>query len=125
VHTLQAPATGDVRDVVRQAVSEAASEHRRIVVYVGAGWCEPCQQFHNAAAAGSLDAIFPDLTLLEFDLDRDRERLNQAGYASKYIPLFALPGADGSASGRQVEGGIKGDAAVAFMAPRLKDLLRQ
>jgi thiol-disulfide isomerase/thioredoxin len=114
-----------VREAVRQAVSEAARERRRVVVYVGATWCEPCQQFHQAAAAGSLDALFPDLTLVEFDLDRDRERLNQAGYTSKYIPLFALPGPDGSASGKQVEGGIKGDAAVAFMAPRLKELLRQ
>lgn len=125
VRTVQAPSTGDVREAVRQAVSEAGRERHRVVVYVGATWCEPCQQFHQAAAAGSLDAIFPDLTLVEFDLDRDRERLSQAGYASKYIPLFALPGPDGSASGKQVEGGIKGDAAVAFMAPRLKELLRQ
>ncbi|MGO9833429.1 MAG: thioredoxin family protein [Polyangiaceae bacterium] len=125
VRVLDAPATGDVREAVRQALSRASGEKRKVVVYVGATWCEPCQRFHQAAANGELDAIFPDLTLLEFDLDRDRERLGAAGYSSKYIPLFALPGPDGSASGKQVEGGIKGEAAVAYMAPRLKALLGQ
>jgi thiol-disulfide isomerase/thioredoxin len=128
VHILDAPATGDVREAVRQTLSQTAGGSdgkRRVVVYVGATWCEPCQRFHKAAAAGELDATFPDLTLLEFDLDRDRDRLSAAGYTSKYIPLFALPAPDGSASGKQVEGGIKGEGAVAYMAPRLKGLLGQ
>lgn len=125
VRILDAPATGDVRGAVRQTLSQAAGGKRRVVVYVGATWCEPCQRFHKSAAAGELDATFPDLTLLEFDLDRDRERLSAAGYTSKYIPLFALPAPDGSASGKQVEGGIKGEGAVAYMAPRLKALLGQ
>lgn len=120
---------GDVREAVLGQIIEAsgvnAGEQRRVVVYVGAAWCEPCRRFHEAAARGDLDGIFPGLTLLEFDLDRDRERLNAAGYASKYIPLFALPGPDGSASGKQVEGGVKGEGAVAFMTPRLEALLRQ
>jgi thiol-disulfide isomerase/thioredoxin len=114
-----------VREAVREALSEAIGGKRRVVVYVGASWCEPCQRFHQAAARGELDATFPDLTLLEFDLDRDRERLGLAGYAPKFVPLFALPGLDGAASGKQVEGGIKGEGAVAFMAPRLKTLLGQ
>jgi len=36
-----------------------------------------------------------------------------------------LPAQDGRASGKQVEGGIKGEGAVAYMTPRLKDLLAQ
>jgi hypothetical protein len=52
-----------------------------------------------------------------------RRRLSAAGYVSKFIPLFALPKADGSASGKQVEGGIKGDGAVGYMAQRLEGLL--
>lgn len=123
VRIVDAPDKGDVRGVVREALSEAADERRRVVVYVGASWCEPCQRFHEAAARGELDSTFPNLTLLEFDLDRDRERLGLAGYAPKYIPLFALPAPDGGASSKQVEGGIKGEGAVAFMAPRLKELL--
>ncbi|HEY8042578.1 MAG TPA: thioredoxin family protein [Polyangiaceae bacterium] len=120
-----APATGDVQDLVRDALARATTERRRVVVYVGATWCEPCKRFHHAAEAGELDATFPDVTLLEFDLDRDNERLALAGYVSRLIPLFALPATDGRASGQQVEGGIKGDGAVAYMAPRLKSLLAQ
>jgi hypothetical protein len=116
-------ASGAVADVVRTALSVAATERRRLVVYVGASWCEPCQRFHHAAQSGELDATFADLTLVEFDADRDRSRLRQAGYTSNYIPLFVLPNADGTSSGQQIEGGVKGEGAVGDIAPRLKELL--
>jgi len=77
----------------------------------------------NAPADGELDAKFPDVDLLGFDADHDAERLASAGYVSKLIPLFALPGPDGRASGKQVEGGIKGEGAVGFIAPRLEKML--
>jgi thiol-disulfide isomerase/thioredoxin len=120
-----APASGDVDVLVRQALAKSAAEKRRLIVYVGATWCEPCRRFHEAAAKGELDATFPDLDMIVFDLDRDNERLAAAGYVSKYIPLFALPKADGTSSGKQVEGGIKGEGAVAFITPKLQALLAQ
>ena len=123
VETIPAPEGGDAQELVRREVARARDEGRTLLVYVGAAWCEPCQRFHEAARAGKLDAAFPGLRLLEFDLDRDRERLRVAGYASRMIPLFALPRADGTASGEQIEGSIKGDGAVDQIAPRLRELL--
>jgi hypothetical protein len=123
VSWLVAPERADVAALVRIERARAAAQHRQLLVYVGAVWCEPCQRFHHAARAGELDPIFPSLTVLEFDLDRDHELLASAGYASHYIPLFALPKEDGTASGRQVEGGIKGDGAVGFITAKVKDLL--
>lgn len=120
---MNAPADGDVDAIVRTAQATAMAERRRVVVYVGATWCEPCQRFHHAAERGELDAKFPDVDLLGFDLDHDAERLASAGYVSKLIPLFALPGPGGHASGKQVEGGIKGEGAVGFIAPRLEKML--
>jgi thiol-disulfide isomerase/thioredoxin len=114
---------GLVRDVVRAALVEARASHRRLVVYAGAPWCEPCQRFHDAAMAGALDADFADLMLLEFNVDDDRSRLASDGYRSTYIPLFALPSPDGTSSGLQIEGGVKGDGALANILPRLRDLL--
>jgi thiol:disulfide interchange protein len=118
-----APADGEVDAIVRAAVATAIPEKRRVVVFVGAAWCEPCRRFHRAVEQGTLDATFPDVDLLTFDADRDGERLASAGYVSRLIPLLALPGPDGRASGKQVEGGIKGDRAVAYIAPRLEELL--
>ena len=114
---------GRVPSIVREASGAAAAERRTLVVYVGASWCEPCQRFHHAAEAGALDGRLPRLALLEFDADRDLDRLAAAGYASSYIPLFALASADGTASSHRVEGGIKGEGAVEFILPRLRELL--
>ncbi|HZU81532.1 MAG TPA: thioredoxin [Polyangiaceae bacterium] len=114
---------GDVAPAVRDFVARATSEGRRPLVYVGATWCEPCRRFHDAAERGDLDGAIGDVTLLEFDEDRDGERLAAAGYGSRYVPLFAVPAADGSSSPRRVEGAIKGEGAVAFILPRLLGLL--
>jgi thiol-disulfide isomerase/thioredoxin len=108
--------------VVRQlGVSQA--EKRTLLVYVGAGWCEPCRYFHHAAEAGQLDAEFGDLDLLVFDLDVDGQRLANGRYDTHMIPLLAVPNADGTSSTRFMSGSIKGDGAVAQMTPRLKALL--
>lgn len=123
VRFIQPDAEPDFAKLVRARREALAKEGRELVVYVGASWCEPCKRFHEAAARGELDATFPDLTLLEVDLDVDRERLASAGYGSKLVPLFALPAADGRASDRRIEGSVKGDQAVANITPRLRSLL--
>lgn len=110
---------------VKQAMQTAAASNRHLIVYVGADWCEPCQRFHKAVAAGELDATFPTLTLLEFDHDAHKEPLKDAGYVDSLIPLFAVPAADGSSSGRHVAGAVKGGGAVANIVPRLKTLLAE
>lgn len=119
------PSTTDLRTRVQAEVERAKRDGRDVVVYVGASWCEPCQRFHDAAAAGQLDTTFPTLRLLELDLDTQAEAINEAECASRLIPLFARPTADGRCSEHRVEGGIKGDGAVAFMVPRLRAMLEE
>ena len=118
----RAPA-GDVAELARAETSAAKDAGRALVVYVGATWCEPCQRFHRAVEDGLLDADFPDVTFLEFDLDDDGPRLAAAGYAPKMIPLFALPGPDGRYAGTSFEGSIKGPGAIGDLRPKLLRLL--
>jgi thiol-disulfide isomerase/thioredoxin len=108
---------------VREARARAVADGRSLIVYVGATWCEPCQRFHAAAQKGELDAEFPNLSVLEYDLDVERERLVAAGYTSSLIPLFVVPTADGRASERRFEGSVKGDQALANITPRLRALI--
>ena len=115
----------DVAVVVKRELARAQEGDRDLVVYVGAPWCEPCTRFHEAALAGALDAAFPRLRLLEFNLDRDRERLASAGYGSRLIPLFAKPDENGRDSGLRIEGSIKGEGAIAEITPRLRALLQR
>jgi thiol-disulfide isomerase/thioredoxin len=104
---LEPAAPGPVAALVAARIDREARAERKVLVYVGAPWCEPCRAFHEAAARGDLDRALPGLTLLEFDLDTDRSRLEAAGYRSTLGPLFARPLPDGTASGLQVEGAMK------------------
>lgn len=109
---------------VQQHVEEADASGMRVLVYVGATWCEPCQRFHKALESGELDEALAGTKFIEFDADRDRAELRAAGYASKYIPLFSVPDQSGHASGHAIEGSIKGDGAVRQnLVPRLLALL--
>ncbi len=119
---VDAPATGDVPDVVI-AQQAQLQEQGHLLVYVGATWCEPCQRFHEAVNAGKLDTDLPGFTFLAFDMDRDRDRLVKAGYQSKFIPLFVIPGADGRSSGKQIEGSIVGPGSPQQITPRLLALV--
>lgn len=125
VRAVHPPAEGDVAPIVRGEYEHARGSGRDLVVYVGATWCEPCEKFRHAVETGQLDARFPKLTLLEFDVDKDSARLHAAGYKGVYIPMLALPKPDGTASGKQVEGGIKGEGAVDVVSDKLKTLLAQ
>jgi hypothetical protein len=122
---VDAPGAGDVRTIIADSVAEATRDHKQLVVYEGATWCEPCRQFHDAAAAGQLDSTFGSVRLLVFDADRDGDALSRAGYHSELIPLFAIPRADGTPSGKHIEGAIKGPQAVGQITPRLQRLLAQ
>jgi len=120
---IEAPATADVAAYLAPLIVRADGDHKKLVVYVGASWCEPCRHFHDAAVANQLDARFGDLRIIAFDADRDDPVLEVAGYHSSLLPLFALPNGDGRASGKEFAGSIKGDGAVAQIAPNLRELV--
>jgi thiol-disulfide isomerase/thioredoxin len=114
---------GEVDALVREAKVRAEAESRRLVVYVGASWCEPCQRFHEAVERGELDGALANVRFLEFDADRHTPGLDAAGYGGRLIPRFAMPGGDGRGTEAKIEGGPKGDAAVPQILKRLEQLL--
>lgn len=118
-----AAADAAVDTLVREATTTAAADARRLVVYVGASWCEPCQRFHEAVERGELDQALAGVRFLEFDADEHTPALDAAGYGGKLIPRFAVPGSDGRGTDAKFEGGIKGEEAVAQIMRRLERLL--
>ena len=113
-----------IATLVQSSQQQARADGRRLVVYVGASWCEPCQAFHQAVEAGKLDAELAGIRFLEFDSDADGSALSADGYGGRLIPRFAVPGADGRGDpARIVEGGTKGDGAVDHIVRRLRPLL--
>ena len=120
---LVVPGTGPVNDLVVSAQRLAAKEGRRIVVYVGATWCEPCKYFLESVKTGSLPAHFADLRFLKFDNDTDEQRLEAAGYGGQMIPRFVIPAADGAGTHKRFEGSTKGPQAMDNIVPRLERIL--
>jgi thiol-disulfide isomerase/thioredoxin len=109
---------------VQEQVELADATHERVLVYVGATWCEPCRRFHEAVQRGELNGTLNGLRFLEFDQDQDAPALKTAGYAYEFIPVLALPDPDGRNHGRMISGSIKGPSAVKEnLVPRLQALL--
>ena len=121
-----APGLADGRVWVRTEMKRAEMEQRKLVIYVGASWCEPCVRFHDAVLAGQLDRELAGVRFLELDADVHERIRGEAdlGCSSRMIPLFARPTAEGRCGAERVEGAIKGDGAVGFILPRLVGLLR-
>jgi thiol-disulfide isomerase/thioredoxin len=101
VRVVVAAQDSDALSLVRTERLKAKAEGRVLVVYAGAGWCEPCKRFKHAIQTGALDDKLAKTTLLVFDADRDTERLASAGYKFQFIPYVALPGKDGQPSDSQ------------------------
>lgn len=113
VRIIELTQEGDLPSLIRAANVRAKEEHRTLVVYVGADWCPPCKMFHEAVLRGDFDEKFPNLTVMMVDLDANKERVLAAGYGSKFIPFFAVPGPDGhKAKGFEVST-LKKDQAMA------------
>jgi thiol-disulfide isomerase/thioredoxin len=117
-------ADGEIAPAIVEHLEAAKERGTRVLVYVGADWCEPCQRFHEAIDNGELDDRLLGVQFVEYDADRDAERLAVAGYDGRLIPRFALPGSDGRFGGTKVEGGTKGDGAVDHIMTRLGPMLR-
>jgi hypothetical protein len=115
---------GPADQVVRAALGQAQQQGRRLVVYVSATWCKPCERFQASLRSGELDAYFPDLRFFKFDHDQDAPRLAAAGYDGSYLPRFVVPDGDGRGTGQRMEGGTKADDTVfTSIGPRLQSML--
>lgn len=114
---------GELAPIIASEVARGQKDNVPVLVYVGATWCEPCRDFHEAALSGALDKELGPIRFLELDLDRDGARLAAAGYQSELVPLFAKPNADGRASGVQTDGVQKGGRYVEQLTPRIRQVV--
>jgi hypothetical protein len=112
---------GEVAPQLVRRMAEAKG--RQMLVYVSASWCEPCRRFHEAVDRGELTGKLGPVDLVTFDGEYDAERLMISGYEQQMIPAFTVPGPDGRATTRHLEGGVSGEGAVADLVPRLRALL--
>ena len=115
---------GAIEPWIQEQVELAEAAKLRVLVYVGASWCEPCQRFHQAVEHGELNGTLNGLRFLEFDQDQDAAELKTAGYVYQYIPVLALPDPDGRNHGKMISGALKGPRAIKEnLVPRLHALL--
>lgn len=125
-HFVQVPdGTTSGKELVKAELAKAEADGVKLVLYVGATWCEPCTRFHDKVIEGGLDAELAGVRFLEFDLDAHEALLAEARCASKLVPLFARAEPDGTCSRtKRTEGAVKGEGAVGVILPRLSAILR-
>lgn len=123
VEWVKFPAGTNASTWVKSELERAKADQKKLVLYVGAKWCEPCQNFHEATERGELDAAFPDLRLVAFDHDDEADTIAELGCGSHYIPMFSVPDSNGHCSRQQIQGGIKGTSNVAFLTEKLRGLI--
>ncbi len=121
VDVVHAPG-GPVAELVAAEQARAKRDKRRLLVYVGATWCEPCEVFMHGIASGKMPPDLSDLRILKFDFDKDEERLDASNYGGRMIPRFVRPGADGLGGSMRFEGSVKGPEAWENILPRLQAL---
>jgi thiol-disulfide isomerase/thioredoxin len=95
LRVVKPPPDAELASFLRTERLRAKGESRVLVVYAGAKWCDPCKHFHALLDSGRLDATLSRTTLVELDVDQDTERLSAAGYKYRFVPYFAVAGADG------------------------------
>jgi thiol-disulfide isomerase/thioredoxin len=95
IRMFEATEQGDLFATIRASRLRAVEGKRVLVVYVGASWCPPCKRFHEAIRNHSLDEKLAGFDFLYLDMDVVKDKIVETGYASKYIPFFALPTGDG------------------------------
>jgi len=103
--------------------ARAERDDRILLLTVGAAWCEPCNRFHEALHRGELDRELAGARFVELDADTQASLVAAAECRSKMIPLIARVTSDGRCGPRRSEGAIKGDGAVGYLLPRVRDLL--
>ncbi|MFO0614501.1 MAG: thioredoxin family protein [Polyangiaceae bacterium] len=123
VEWVHVPAGADPHAYVKDELARAKADQKKLVLYVGAKWCEPCNNFHEATDRGELDEAFPDLRLVAFDHDDEASAISALGCDSNYIPMFSVPDEEGRCTRRQIQGGIKGANNVAFISKKLRNLI--
>ncbi len=105
LRVVKAPADSELASFLRTEKLRAKADGRVLVVYAGAKWCDPCKHFHAMLDAGKLDTRLAKMELVELDVDQDTDRLGAAGYKFRYVPYFALVGADGHPQSQLQEAG--------------------
>jgi thiol-disulfide isomerase/thioredoxin len=94
----------NVAKTVKNELKQAAQDKKTLVVYVGATWCVPCQEFYKASLEPDFGRELSGIRLIKFDLDRHQTLLTRADYGSELIPLFVVPDAEGRGTDQRFYG---------------------
>ena len=85
-------------------------------------WIPPGQPgFDEAGGAEGTGADF--MATEEGDLELAKEYMRKAGYEWKYVPFVGVPRADGTSSGKSIQGAVKGQPVVPYLEGKLRKLL--
>ncbi len=88
---------------VDEAARRAASDHKRVMVYLGASWCGACRKLEaDVFDSADGDRLADDFVLLRFDADADAARPVRDRYHVRGLPTVLILGEGAAEVGRIV-----------------------
>lgn len=109
----------DVPSIAADFAAEAVAAGKTPVVYVGAGWCQPCVAYKAVLDDPRMKEAHAGVRILEADMDLHYEGLSELGVNPSGIPHWEILDASGKSTGAVITGGAWGDNTPENMAPAL------
>src|SRR5215213_6976967 len=88
---MTAVATAADPPAIDDAIKQAGSEHKPLVIEVGAEWCEPCKKFDASVLPDQrVQAVLNDVVFVQYDADESRGAAVVARYSVASFPTFLV-----------------------------------
>ena len=120
-----APTEGDLQPLLREHAEKARARGLNPFVELYADWCRPCKALAALMNDPFIVQAFTGTYLIKLNFDDWQQKLPDAGFRPREIPMFYALDALGQPTGRKLSGDAWGRANAESMAKALGPFFRR